>query len=73
MCELFPYHRDTGLFDEYRRVAENGIPARKRDYVLERDDGQGESLKKVYDISVSPFEDGVCVTWRDVTEEAVMW
>jgi PAS domain S-box-containing protein len=67
MCEVFPSHRETGLFDEYCQVVETGEPLIKESLVYE-DDYAGQRLSRAFDIQATKLGDGFAVTWRDVTD-----
>jgi PAS domain S-box-containing protein len=67
MCEVFPSHRETGLFDEYCQVVETGEPLIKESLVYE-DDYAGQHLCRAFDIQATKLGDGFAVTWRDVTD-----
>ena len=69
LCEILPAHKETGLFDEYRNLVETGGTLRKKSLVDEDDDGTDRRIKRVFDISASPYGDGFTASWRDVTEE----
>jgi PAS domain S-box-containing protein len=67
---LLEVHRETassGLFDAYRKVVETGEPIvwdafGYQDTVINR------PIQRVLDIRVAKLDDGVLVTWRNVTE-----
>ena len=67
LCQMLPAHRTTGLFDDYRRVVETGVPFKKRALFYE-DDFNGKHLKRAFDIQATRLADGFAVCWRDVTE-----
>jgi PAS domain S-box-containing protein len=66
LCELMPANRDTGLFADYCRVVETGEPLLKENLIYTDVFGT-QLLTRAYDIHASKLEDGVVVSWRDVT------
>lgn len=69
LCELFPAHKEIGLFGEYCRVVETGAPLRKIGYACELPHADGKHLRTSFDLYVSPVEDGVITSRWNVTEE----
>ncbi|PSB40376.1 hypothetical protein C7B80_33570, partial [Cyanosarcina cf. burmensis CCALA 770] len=66
LCELFPAHKDSGLFEEYCQVVETGKPLIKES--LDYKDVFGDRcLNRAYDIRISKLNDGFVAAWRDVT------
>ncbi len=65
LLELFPGHLATGWFDRYVDVIETGRPLEMNEvsYTLERSDGR----ERQYEIRALPAENGMVLTWRDVT------
>ncbi|MCB0922150.1 MAG: EAL domain-containing protein [Actinobacteria bacterium] len=61
----FPGHRESGLFDSYVRVIEEGEPL-----VLDNVETLNELLGDVrrYDIRAAKSGDSLVLTWRDVTQ-----
>jgi PAS domain S-box-containing protein len=66
LCEVFPAHRETGLFEEYCRVVETGEPFIKENLIYSDVFGTRQ-LTRAYDVQVSKLNDGFVVSWRDVT------
>ena len=64
LLELFPFHRDVGLFDAYVRLVETGEP-------LTRDSLwatlPGENQPRAFDTRATRVGDGITYTWREVT------
>lgn len=67
LCEIFPAHRENGLFEAYCRLVETGEPLVRRDEVVEGV-WDGQHLVRAFDIVAARHEDGFVATWRDVTE-----
>ena len=67
MLKLFPGSLTNGLFDQYCRVMDTGVPfhAAEVDY---RDSWKGRAYHSVLDISASRAGDGLVVAWRDVSQ-----
>ncbi|MBD3882892.1 PAS domain S-box protein [Phormidium tenue FACHB-886] len=67
LCELFPAHHESGLFDEYCRLVETGEPLIKDSLVY--DDTFGDrQLVRAFDIRATKLNDGFVASWRDVTD-----
>jgi PAS domain S-box-containing protein len=69
-CRLLELHREavsSGLFDAYRKVVETGEPI-LWDSVGYQGTVADRPIERVLDIRVAKLDDGVLVTWRDVTE-----
>jgi PAS domain S-box-containing protein len=64
LCELMPKHRERGLFDAYRRVAETGEPHAEEFAVDGLDDGIGAEWVR---LQVVKLDAGVAVTASDTT------
>lgn len=65
--ELFPGRLESRLFDEYVKVVDSGEPYFREavDYI----NVLGENtLVRAFDMRVSKLDDGVEVTWRDITD-----
>ncbi len=71
LCELLPAHRESGLFDEYRRLVETGKPLRKESLIYE-DVYKKKHLIRAFDISASRLGDGFVAAWRDITEQKLV-
>jgi PAS domain S-box-containing protein len=67
LCEVFPAHRE-GLFAEYARVVETGIPLVKEDLVYSDVFG-GEGLTIAYNLQIAKLDDGMVISWRDITAQ----
>lgn len=67
LCEVLPAHRETGLFEEYRRVVETGEPLIKESIVYS-DNYNQQFLTRAFDIRASKLDDGFVASWRDVTD-----
>jgi len=67
LCQLFPAHRETGLFADYCQVVETGEPLVKESLIYEDNFGQ-QRLCRAYDIRATKLGDGFIATWRDITE-----
>jgi PAS domain S-box-containing protein len=68
LCEVFPAHRETGLMAEYAQVVETGIPLIKEDLVY-ADVFGGERLTIAYNVQVAKLDDGIAISWRDITAQ----
>ncbi|XWK86885.1 MAG: PAS domain S-box protein [Phormidium sp.] len=67
LCEVFPAHRESGLFNEYCQLVKTGKPLIKDSLIYE--DSYGEQrLVRAYDIRASKLNDGFVASWRDVTD-----
>jgi diguanylate cyclase (GGDEF)-like protein/PAS domain S-box-containing protein len=64
LLELFPSVADLGIFDCYTEPLRTGAPSSMR---VPSFDENG--VKGAFDVVASPFEDGVVVTARDVSDE----
>ncbi|HEY9803793.1 MAG TPA: ATP-binding protein [Leptolyngbyaceae cyanobacterium] len=67
LCELFPAYRETGLFEECCRVVEKGEALVKEELIYADVLGT-QSLTHAYDIRVNKLDDGLVLSWRDVTD-----
>ncbi len=67
LCDLFPGHRTTGLFEEYCQVVETRQPLVKDSFVDENLT-TATGVTKAFDIRGVAFGDGFLATWRDITE-----
>jgi diguanylate cyclase (GGDEF)-like protein/PAS domain S-box-containing protein len=67
MCELAPGVRESGLFDDYRRVVETGEPLARESFVY-RDVEVGGTVEGVFDIRAAKVGDGMVVLFRDITD-----
>lgn len=68
LCEIFPNHRTSGLFDDYCRVVETGEPLVKESLVYKEFYGN-QILTGIFDIRARKLGDGFVASWRDVTEK----
>ena len=67
LCELLPFHRETGLFDEYCQLVETGKPLLKESLVYE-DVYDQDSISNAFDIRAVKLGDGFAASWRDITD-----
>ena len=67
LLEVHPEAVSSGLFDAYRKVVETGEPI-LWDAFGYQGTLAGRPGERVLDIRVAKLDDGVLVTWRDVTE-----
>jgi len=65
LLELFPKHRETGLFADYCKVVETGHPLVLDDYLYPHDIFEET---RFYDIRAAKADDSISYTWRDVTD-----
>lgn len=74
LCEVFPTHYETGMFEAYCRVIETGEPLRRENLIYLDASGE-QNLTKAYDIRANKLDDGFVVSWRDMTEQkqAALW
>jgi PAS domain S-box-containing protein len=64
---MFPWLRQTGLFEEFCKVVETGEPFNTDAFVFPVE-YQGHHLKRIAEIRVVRLEDGLISAWRDITE-----
>jgi diguanylate cyclase (GGDEF)-like protein/PAS domain S-box-containing protein len=64
LLELFPSHRDLGLFDEFVRVVETGEP-----YQAELPWFEERDIKAFFEVRVVAHGDGYLMTGRDITAD----
>lgn len=64
LCQLFPFHQETVLFEAYCQVVETGVPFMQEVLMYAED---AEELKTALDVRAAQLEDGIVVTWRDIT------
>lgn len=62
--ELFPYLQDTGRISEYAHVVETREPLSLPTVRV----GTAGVDERVFDIQVAPFQDGIIIATRDVTD-----
>jgi PAS domain-containing protein len=62
LLQLYPSHRELGLFDAYCDVVDTGEP-----YVAELPWFDERNIKAHLEVRVVPFRDGYLLTGRDVT------
>lgn len=69
LCDLFPGHRTTGLFDEYCQVVETRQPLVKNSFTfVDENLTTTTGVTKAFDIRSVAFRDGFMATWCDITE-----
>ncbi len=68
LCEVFPSHIESGMFDAYCRVVETGQPLTKESLIYSDQFG-AQFLIRAYDIHANKLGDGFVASWRDVTEK----
>jgi PAS domain S-box-containing protein len=68
MCELFPAIRELGLFAQYVRVVETGVPLIQTDTIYS-DVSEGEQFTRIYNRQIGKLDDGFVASWRDVTDQ----
>lgn len=68
LCELFPSHIESGMFDAYCQVVETGQTLTKESLIYSDRFGT-QSLTRAYDIHASKLGDGFASSWRDITEK----
>ncbi|MCU7492623.1 MAG: ATP-binding protein [Bacteroidota bacterium] len=68
---LFPQMRDNGIFDDYCRTVYTGEPLTKESLIYDEEQAL-RPIKMAFDIQISRLNDGVVVTWRDITERIQM-
>lgn len=66
--EVFPAHRESGLFNAYCRVVNSNVPLTKKAFFHE-EQINGKKLKRVFDVQAVKLDDGFTSAWRDVTDE----
>ena len=67
LLELHPQAASSGLLDAYRKVLETGDPL-MWDAVDYQGTVAGRPIHRVLDVRAARLDDGVLVTWRNVTE-----
>lgn len=67
LSELLPSHYESGLFAEYCQVVQTGKTLVKEDLIY-TDTFGGEYLTRVYELHANKLEDGIVVSWRDITQ-----
>jgi len=72
MLELLPVHQESELFGEYAQIVESGEPLEKDELSYEDTFGEGQRLKRAFDIRAIKLGDGIAVAWRDVTARRTM-
>ncbi|MGB3758168.1 MAG: PAS domain S-box protein [Rivularia sp. (in: cyanobacteria)] len=68
LCEIFPSHRTTGLFEEYCQVVETNKPLVKESSIY-TDVFSKQELSRAFDIRATKLRDGFVASWRDITEK----
>jgi|GEM_PF-3864291 len=66
LCELFPAHRETGLFAQYRQVVETAQPLVKESLIYQNNNNL--STEKAFDLHAVQLGDGLVVCWRDISD-----
>jgi len=69
LLELFPTHKEIGLFDEYVRVVETGQSLTKEFLIYETVYGSGERLRQAFEVRITRLGDGFVTTWQDITDK----
>lgn len=69
LSELLPGYRDSGLFEQYCKVAETGKPFSEESIL--KDPGDKRPYR-VFDISVAKLGDGLVTLWREITDRVQM-
>jgi len=62
VLELFPSTRDTGLFEQMRRIVESGQSVRSEQHY------QGDGLDNWLDMLFTPLDNGLLFTYLDITD-----
>jgi PAS domain S-box-containing protein len=70
LLELFPAHRDTGLFDAYVHVVETGEPLEREFVAYEDPHAGGGPIAVAFDLRAARLGDGYVVSGRDVSAHA---
>jgi len=65
--ELLPAQNQSGLFAQYCQVVETGEPLIKESLIYTDKFGD-RLLTRAYDLRASKLDDGLIISWRDVTE-----
>ncbi|MCU7495710.1 MAG: PAS domain S-box protein [Ignavibacteria bacterium] len=68
---LFPSMRDNGIFEDFCRTVYSGDAITKESLVYDEEQSS-RPVKMAFDIQISRLNDGVVVTWRDITERILM-
>ena len=69
LLKLFPEEKEIGLFDDYVEVIETGQPLVKEHVIYEPVYGGSDRLKQAFDVQIIRLEDGIVVSWQDITEK----
>ena len=69
LLELFPEQKEIGLFDDCVEVIETGQPLAEEYVIYEPVYGGSDRLKQAFYVQISRLEDGIVVTWQDITEK----
>lgn len=67
LLEIFPVHKERGLFEEYSRVVETGEPF-ICEVVSYADTMHKQQIALAYDLCVYKLNEGIAVIWRDITQ-----
>lgn len=67
LCEIFPAHQDSELFEQYCQVVETGNPLLKTHYIY-ADTSSSQYPTRVFDIRATKLGDGFVASWRDITQ-----
>lgn len=71
LSEVFPGRLESGLMDDYVAVVETGDPVFREavDYINVLGE---ETLVRAFDIRIAKLDDGIQITWRDITDRVRM-
>jgi PAS domain S-box-containing protein len=69
LSDVVPSHRESGLFDAFRRVVETGEPFADEWFECS-DDRHAQPHTRLFHVHAQRHGDGVVATWRDVTRAA---
>ena len=67
LLELHPEAEAIGLLDAYRKVVQTGEPL-IWDALLYEGTSEGQPVRRVLDVRAAKLDDGVLITWRNVTD-----
>ena len=69
LLEILPEYRENGLFAEFCRVVETGMPLIIGKWTVRLKEGSIASVDmRTYNIRAIKLEDGLVVAWRDITD-----
>ncbi|MGG6239738.1 PAS domain S-box protein [Nodosilinea sp. AN01ver1] len=68
LCDRLPAHREAGLFDDYCRLVETGLPLIKEVLVYDNLCEGEQRLAQAFEVRATRLNDGFVACWRDITD-----